>query len=309
MADESGPLIRAGNIAIIGRPNVGKSTLLNRLLGQKLSITTDKPQTTRHRILGVLDLPDGQIALLDTPGIHRLAGRRALNQSLNRAALSVLAEADVIWFVVVADQWNDEDDYILDMLRHEERPVILAINKIDHLSDRRRLLPYLDKLKNLHSFIEIVPISALKGDNKDRLVEVSLCHLPLVQEKPYDSECLTDRSLRFITAEFIREKIMRSLGDEVPYATAVTIDHFEEKSDLTRIAATIWVERKGQKTIVIGRKGERLKAIGIRARRSLENFLGTRVFLELWVKVRPDWQNDTRFLQKLEMEEPQWPKN
>ncbi|WP_455380800.1 GTPase Era [Acidihalobacter prosperus] len=306
---EGDSLIRAGNIVIIGRPNVGKSTLLNRLLGQKLSITADKPQTTRHRILGVLDRPDGQIALLDTPGIHRLAGRRALNQSLNRAALSGLSEADVIWFVVIAGQWDDEDDFILETLRREKKPVVLIVNKIDRLSDRRRLLPYLDNLKNLYPFTEIVPISALKGDNEKRLVEVSLCHLPSVQEKPYDPEYLTDRNLRFITAEFIREKIMRSLGEEVPYATAVTIDNFEEQSGLTRIAATIWVERKGQKAIVIGQKGERLKAIGSRARHSLENLLGTQVFLELWVKVRPGWQNDARFLQKLEMEEPRWPKN
>ncbi|OBS10406.1 GTPase Era [Acidihalobacter prosperus] len=308
MSDEAHQVLHAGHVAIVGRPNVGKSTLLNRLLGQKLSITADKPQTTRHRILGVLDMPQGQIALLDTPGIHRLPGKRALNQSLNRAALGALAEADLVWFVVMADRWEDEDAYILDALRREARPVMLVVNKIDRLSDRARLLPFLQKMQALYAFVEMFPVSALKGDNADRLAETSLRYLPVVEAKPFAEDQLTDRSLRFVSAEFIREQVMRSLGDEVPYAAAVTIDRFEEGDKLTRIAATIWVERDGQKAIVIGRGGERLKAIGSQARKSLETLLDTRVFLELWVKVRAGWQDDPRLLQQLEMDEARWPK-
>lgn len=307
MSDKEYRPLHAGHIAIVGRPNVGKSTLLNRLLGQKLSITADKPQTTRHRILGVLDLPEGQIALLDTPGMHRIPGKRALNQSLNRAAQGALAEADLVWFVVMADRWNEEDTHILNILRREGRPVMLVINKIDHLSDRSRLLPYLEKLGRLHEFVELFPISALKGDNVRRLAETSLHFLPEVSARHFPSDQFTDRSLRFISAEFIREQIMRSLGEEVPYAAAVTIDRFEESPTLTRIAATIWVEREGQKAIVIGRGGERLKAIGSQARKSLQSLLGNKVFLELWVKVRANWQDDPRFLQILEMDEPRWP--
>lgn len=307
VSDDDHQTLHAGYIAMVGRPNVGKSTLLNRLLGQKLSITADKPQTTRYRILGVLDLPGGQIALLDTPGIHRQPGKRALNQSLNRAALGALAEADLVWFVVMAGKWDEEDAHILNALQREGRPVMLVINKIDQLSDRGRLLPYLEKLASLHSFVEMFPISALKGENTKRLAEVSLRHLPNVAIRPFSEDQITDRSLRFVSAEFIREQIMRSLGEEVPYAAAVTIDSFDEQASLTRIAATIWVERNGQKAIVIGRGGERLKSIGSLARKSLEHLLGVKVFLELWVKVRPGWQDDPRFLRQLEMDETKWP--
>lgn len=307
MADKEGTL-HAGSVAIVGRPNVGKSTLLNRLLGQKLSITADKPQTTRHRILGLVDLPAGQIALLDTPGIHRIPGKRALNQALNRTALGALAEADLVWFVVAADRWDDEDEHILAALRREGLPVMLVVNKIDCLRTRERLLPYLERVGALYDFVEILPVSALKGDNAQRLAEAALKHLPTVEERPFDPDQLTDRSLRFVSAEFIREQLVRSLGEEVPHAAAVTIDSFEEKPTLTRISATIWVERDGQKAIVIGRGGERLKSIGSKARKAIEQLLGTRVFLELWVKVRPGWQDDPRFLRELELEEPRWPK-
>lgn len=308
MSDDAHQILHAGHIAIVGRPNVGKSTLLNRLLGQKLSITADKPQTTRHRILGVLDRPEGQIALLDTPGIHRMPGKRALNQSLNRAALGALAEADLVWFVVMADRWDHEDGYILESLRREGRPVMLVINMIDRLNDRARLLPFLEKMGRLHDFVEMFPVSALKGDNAERLAESSLRYLPEVDAKPFAEDQLTDRSMRFVSAEFIREQIMRSLGEEVPYAAAVTIDHFEERPTLTRIGATIWVERDGQKAIMIGRGGERLKSIGSQARKSIETLLDTKVFLELWVKVRAGWQDDPRFLRQLEMDESRWPK-
>ncbi|AOV17262.1 GTPase Era [Acidihalobacter aeolianus] len=307
MADKNETL-HAGSVAIVGRPNVGKSTLLNRLLGQKLSITADKPQITRHRILGLVDLPAGQIALLDTPGIHRIPGKRALNQALNRTALGALAEADLVWFVVAADRWDDEDEHILAALRREGLPVMLVVNKIDRLRERERLLPYLERVGVLYDFVEILPVSALKGDNAQRLAEAALKHLPAVEERPYDPDQLTDRSLRFVSAEFIREHLVRSLGEEVPHAAAVTIDSFEEKPTLTRISATIWVERDGQKAIVIGRGGERLKSIGSKARKAIEQLLGTRVFLELWVKVRPGWQDDPRFLRELELEEPRWPK-
>ncbi|WP_455384129.1 GTPase Era [Acidihalobacter prosperus] len=301
--DTSSPARRGGSVAIVGRPNVGKSTLLNQLLGQKLAITADKPQTTRHRILGIVELPAGQLALLDTPGIHRVRGARALNEALNRTAIGAVAEADVVWLMVVAGQWEEAEDRILAALQREGRPIMLLVNKIDRLKRREELLPFLQKVAAKHDFAEIFPISALKGDNAQRLAEHTLAHLPEGGAR-YPEDQLTDRSLRFISAEFIREQIMRTLGEEVPYAAAVTIDQFEEKPALVRIIATIWVERDGQKAILIGRGGARLKAIGTQARRAIEDMVERKVFLELWVKVRAGWQDDPRFLQSLELDDP-----
>ena len=301
--DTSSPERRGGSVAIVGRPNVGKSTLLNQLLGQKLAITADKPQTTRHRILGIVELPAGQLALLDTPGIHRVRGARALNEALNRTAIGAVTEADVVWLMVVAGQWEEAEDRILAALQREGRPIMLLVNKIDRLKRREELLPFLQKVAAKHDFAEIFPISALKGDNAQRLAEHTLAHLPEGGAR-YPEDQLTDRSLRFISAEFIREQIMRTLGEEVPYAAAVTIDQFEEKPALVRIIATIWVERDGQKAILIGRGGARLKAIGTQARRAIEDMVERKVFLELWVKVRAGWQDDPRFLQSLELDDP-----
>ncbi|APZ43315.1 GTPase Era [Acidihalobacter ferrooxydans] len=293
---------RGGSVAIVGRPNVGKSTLLNRLLGQKLSITADKPQTTRHRILGVVEQPGGQLALLDTPGIHRMRGARALNHALNRAALGAVIEADVVWFMIAAGQWDEAEDRILASLVREARPVMLLVNKIDRLKRREDLLPFLQSIAVKYEFVEIFPISALKGDNAQRLVEHTLAHLPEGGAR-YPQDQLTDRSLRFISAEFIREQIMRSLGEEVPYAAAVTIEQFEESPTLVRIIATVWVERDGQKAILIGKGGTRLKTIGSAARQSLEALVERKVFLQLWVKVRAGWQDDPRFLHSLELDD------
>lgn len=300
--DTSPQTRRGGSVAIVGRPNVGKSTLLNQLLGQKLAITADKPQTTRHRILGIVDLPAGQLALLDTPGIHRVRGARALNEALNRAAIGAVAEADLVWFMVVAGQWDEAEERILAALVREGRPVMLLVNKIDRLKRREELLPFLQKVAAKHDFAEIFPISALKGDNAQRLAEHTLEHLPEGGAR-YPEDQLTDRSLRFISAEFIREQIMRSLGEEVPYAAAVTIDQFEETPTLVRIIATVWVERDGQKAILIGRGGARLKAIGTQARHAIEELVERKVFLQLWVKVRAGWQDDPRFLQSLELDD------
>ena len=294
---------RGGSVAIIGRPNVGKSTLLNRLLGQKLAITAPKPQTTRHRLLGIIEHPAGQVALLDTPGIHETRRARALNQALNRAALGAVAEADLVWFMIDAGRWGADEDRILQALAREGRPVMLLVNKIDRLSRREMLLPFLQEVAGKHDFAEIFPISALKGINADRLLERTLAHLPVGGAR-YPADQLTDRSLRFLCAEFIREPVMRQLGEEVPYAVAVTIDRFEETPALVRIEATLWVEREGQKAILIGRRGARLKAIGTQARRAIEDLVERRVFLRLWVKVQPGWQDDPRFLQALELEAP-----
>lgn len=301
MSETSAPR-RGGSVAIVGRPNVGKSTLLNRLLGQKLSITANKPQTTRHRILGVVELPEGQLALLDTPGIHRVHGARALNHALNRTALGAVAEADLVWFMVVAGQWGDEEERILAALKREERPVMLLVNKIDRLKRREEMLPFLQQVAEKHDFAEVFPVSALKGDNAQHLAEHTLAKLP-EGGAHYPEDQLTDRSLRFLSAEFIREQIMRGMGEEVPYSAAVTVDRFDETPELVRIMATIWVERDGQKAILIGRGGARLKAIGTQARRVIEELVDRRVFLQLWVKVRAGWQDDPRFLQTLELNE------
>lgn len=303
LTDEMSDSRRGGSVAIIGRPNVGKSTLLNRLLGQKLAITAAKPQTTRHRLLGIIDHPAGQVGLLDTPGIHEARKARALNQALNRAAMSAVAEADLVWFMVAAGRWGEAEDRILSALAQEGRPIMLLINKIDRLPRREDLLPFLQEIGAKHDFVEIFPISALKGANVDRLLERTLSHLP-ENGACWPQDQLTDRSLRFLSAEFIREPVMRQLGEEVPYAVAVTIDHFEERANLVDIEATLWVEREGQKAILIGKGGSRMKAIGIQARRNIESLVDRKVFLQLWVKVRPGWQDDPRFLRMLEMDAP-----
>ena len=297
-----GDLRRGGHVAIIGRPNVGKSTLLNYLLGQRLSITTTKPQTTRYRILGILETPEGQLALLDTPGMHDVVRARKLHRLLNRAAIGAIVEADVIWFVIVAGQWNEQDKGILQTLQRNRKPVMLVVNKIDVLHRREDLLPFLSELTTKNDFIEIIPLSARKKINAPALVGATLKHLP-IDGACYPKDMLTDRGMQFFSAEFIREQIMRHLGDEVPYACAVGIDQYEESRSLVHIHATIWVERKGQKAILIGQGGQCLKTIGTRARLSLETLIGSKVFLRLWVKTKSGWQDDMAFLQSLEQED------
>ena len=286
---------RAGFVAIVGRPNVGKSTLLNALLGQKLSIVTPKPQTTRHRILGVLTRPEYQIALVDTPGLHTGAKRR-LNQYMNRTAASSLADADLVAFVVEALKYGREDGRVLERIKSAARPALLVINKVDHAQPRSRLLPFIAAMSERHPFLEVVPLSALKPDSTARLPAVLAAHLP---ESPalYPPEQLTDRSEGFRTAEIIREKLTLRLQQELPYGLTVEIERSEATEDgRLEIGAIIWVERASQKPIVIGEGGALLKEIGQAARLELNRLYGRRTHLTLWVKVKDNWADSANAL-------------
>ena len=286
-----------GLVAIVGRPNVGKSTLLNRVLGQKVSITSRKPQTTRYAILGIKTSGNDQAVYVDTPGLRGAEGR-ALNRALNRAACGAIDEVHVLVFLIEALRWTDADQYVLARIRHRCQPVILAINKVDRVGDKRLLLPFLDQVGGLMEFAEVIPVSSAKGDNIAALEEAVLHLLPEgVHVFPDDQ--LTDRSERFFAAELIREKLLRILGAEVPHRLSVVIDEFECAPDLDRICATIWVERRGQKRIVIGQGGAVLKRVGEEARLDMERMFGRRVFLRTWVKVKEHWSDDVRSLQRL----------
>jgi len=288
---------RCGFVAIIGRPNVGKSTLLNHILGQKISITSRKPQTTRHQILGVKTTATAQVIYVDTPGIHNRRST-AINRYMNRAASSVLGDVDLILFVVQALQWTEEDEVVMNRLRDVDVPVVLVVNKIDKVDDKDALLPYIEKLTAMREFDAVVPLSALHAQNISAL-EADV-HQRLPENGPFFPEDqITDRNVRFLSAEIIREKLVRELGAELPYTTTVEIERFEEGEAITRIFATIYVETKGQKTIIIGRKGSRLKSIGTKARIDIEKMLDTKVYLELWVKIREGWSNDERALASL----------
>lgn len=285
-------------VAIVGRPNVGKSTLLNCILGQKVSITSSKPQTTRHRILGIDTQGERQIVYVDTPGLHQ-DEKKAINRLMNRAASSSLSGVEVVLFVVEAGKWASDDEMVLNKLKRSERPVILVINKIDQFKDKSELLPYLQKLASKHSFAEIIPISAATGSQVDALRQlVNSYARPGVHHFPEDY--VTDRSLRFMTAEIIREKLMRFTGDELPYSTTVEIEQFKtEANGTTHIHALILVERDGQKRMVIGAGGSKLKTIGTEARRDIETLVDGKVHLQLWVKVKSGWADDERALRSL----------
>ena len=274
---------RCGLVAIVGRPNVGKSTLLNALVGQKISITSNKPQTTRHRIVGVRTEGQAQCVFVDTPGFQTRHGN-ALNRTLNRTVKGVLADVDLVLFVVEAGKFTPDDAKVLALLP-PDKPVLLVANKADLVKRRDELLPWLDQMRQRRDFTEFVPLSATREDDAARLAATVSRHLP---EQPwlYDAEALTDRSERFLAAELIREKLFRLTGDELPYSATVVIDRYEEQPGLRRIAATIVVEREAHKGMVIGEGGERLKRIGSEARQELERLLEGKVFLELWVKVR-----------------------
>jgi len=287
---------RAGYVAIIGRPNVGKSTLLNRLVGQKLSITSRRPQTTRDRVVGILTLPDAQFVFVDTPGVQSTHGSR-LNRYMNRSATQALEQVDAVALVVEALRFGAQDRKVLAALP-EGVPVVAVVNKIDRLSDKSALLPFLASLAEAFAFREIVPVSAEAGTQTDRLLEVLRGLLPL-GPLIFGEDELTDRSERFLAAELVREKLFRLLGEEVPYATAVEIERFEQEGNLRRIAASILVERSGHKPIVIGKGGEKLKAIGTQARQDMEKLFGGKVFLELFVKVREGWMDDPATLRRL----------
>lgn len=291
-----------GLVALVGRPNVGKSTLMNYLLGEKLSITSDKPQTTRHSILGICTRAPYQIVFVDTPGMHSKEPR-SLNRYMNRAARASTAEADLAVLVVEALTWTKADLKALTTVAQSGIPFGLAINKIDKLKDRSKLLPWIQQMTTEldYNFEFIVPLSAQQGDNLEPLVEEIGKHLPEAAWM-FPPEQITDRSERFMVAEIIREKLIRTLHQELPYATAVEVDFFREEEDGIHIGATIWVERDGQKGIVIGKNGRVLKSVGSRARQDIERLLGQHVFLETWVKVRDNWTDDERALRNFGFE-------
>jgi len=286
-----------GFVAIVGRPNVGKSTLLNHILGQKISITSRKPQTTRHQILGVKTSSTSQVIYVDTPGMHNRRST-AINRYMNRAANSVLNDVDLVLFVVQALKWTEEDEIVLSRLQDIKAPVLLVVNKIDKLGDKNELLPYIEKLTAMRPFDTVIPVSALHAENIAQLEADVYERLP-ENEAFFPADQITDRNVRFLSAEIIREKIIRELGQELPYTTTVEIERFEEEESISRIFATIYVETKGQKAIIIGRKGARLKSIGTKARVDIEKMLDGKVYLELWVKVREGWSNDERALASL----------
>ena len=291
---------RSGAVALVGRPNVGKSTLLNALLGQKLSIVTPRPQTTRHRVLGLGNYPDGQIAYVDTPGLH-MGQKRALNRAMNRTAASALADADLVALVVEALRWTDEDQMVLDRIRDSGLPSVLVINKVDKVRPRERLLPFIADLAKRQAFVEVVPVSAQKGDNLSPLVAALLRHLP-EGEAMYPPEMVTDKSERFRIAEIVREKLTLELNQEVPYGIAVEVESLREEDGQPVCSAVVWVDREGQKPIVIGARGARLKRIGTAARREINALTGQRWHLELWVKVRENWADNAQALRALGLE-------
>jgi len=287
-------VLRCGYVGIIGRPNVGKSTLLNHVLNYKLSITSNKPQTTRQQIIGVFTENPVQMVFVDTPGIHKGA-KKALNKYMNRSALAVLDDVDVLVWLIEALRWTEEEDWILSKLQSIESPVILVVNKIDKIKDKAELLPFLQRVTEKYSFADVIPISARLGKQVHELKAVITKFLP---EQPYfyDEKFLTTSKQNFLIAEYIREKLMKLLGQELPYGTTVTIDAFADDGDIIRVAATIWVDRKQHKPMVIGKQGQKLKEIGIAARKELEHYFEKKVFVKLWVKVKENWSDDASSL-------------
>ncbi|APV34787.1 GTPase Era [Acinetobacter soli] len=300
---------RSGFVAIVGRPNVGKSTLMNHLLGQKLSITSRKPQTTRHKIVGIDSREKSQAVYVDTPGMHKKEVR-AINKMMNRAAHSALRDVNLVLFVVDGHKWTQNDDLVLEKLKNADMPVIMVINKIDTVEEKRSLLPLIQERAKLMNFAEIIPVSALRGANLDHLRDIIEKYLPF-QPPLYSFDQVTDRSERFLASEIIREKIMRQLGEELPYDLTVQIESFKTeepaisektgrmKPACTYIDATIFVERAGQKAIVIGDKGAKLKRIGMEARTDMEKMFEQKIMLTLWVKVKGGWSDDERALKSL----------
>ena len=288
---------RFGHVALVGRPNVGKSTLLNALVGAELSIVTPKPQTTRHRILGIATRPDAQVVFIDTPGLHQGA-KHAMNRQLNRVARQAPGEADVAVHVIDAMRWTDEDEDVFRLLAGHPTPRLLAMNKVDRVDDKTRLLPFAAEVTRERDYAAVHFIVARRGDGVPALLDDIVSRLP--EGAPgYAEDDLTDRSERFLAAEFVREQVMLRFSAELPYAAAVEIERFEDAGGVARVGAVIWVEREGQKAIVIGTGGRELKAIGTAARRAMEKMFGRRVFLELWVRVRESWSDDEAMLKRL----------
>ena len=288
---------QSGFIAVIGRPNVGKSTLVNELIGQKLSITSHRPQTTRHRIHAIDTRDNYQMVFVDTPGIH-MGNKKAINSYMNRAASSSIKDVDMILWLVETGKWTKEDARVLEHVSQVDVPVILCINKIDKLKAAHEVLPFLEKIGQKYQPTDMFPLSAFKKNDTKALRELILKHLP-EQDMIFDPDFITDRSEKFIVAEFIREKLMRHLEDELPYDITVEIEQYELDGKMQRISARILVDKASQKNIVIGNKGEMLKIIGTEARKSIEGFLDRKVFLKLWVKVSTGWSDDKRALASL----------
>lgn len=289
---------RSGSIAVIGRPNVGKSTLTNALVGSKVSIVSNRPQTTRHRLLGIATFPQGQIALVDTPGLHKQEGKfsaSAMSKVMNRAARGALEDVDAAVLVIEAGRWDEADTLAYNVLSDTGIPVMLVVNKVDQIKAKAELLPFLSKVTEERSFASVHLVSALKRNGLEQLVKDMLALLP---EAPpmFGEDEITDRSQRFMAGELLREQLMRQLGNELPYATTVEIERFAEEEGLLRIGAVIWVERESQKSIVIGKGGARLKEIGSKARLQMERMFDAKVFLETWVRVREGWSGDAAAL-------------
>lgn len=288
---------RAGYIAVVGRPNVGKSTLLNTLVGAKVSIVSSKPQTTRHRVLGVRTEAGSQFVFVDTPGFQTLY-RNALNQAMNRVVTQTLTEVDVVLFLIESLKFGSADDRVLKLLP-ATTPVILVVNKVDQVADKMRLLPFLQETAARHAFAEVVPLSALDGKDGERLLGILEKYLP-ESEAFFDEDAITDRSERFLAAEIVREKVFRLTGDEIPYGVAVEIEKFEtEATGLRRIHALIWVDREAHKPILLGKGGEHLKRISTEARQDMEKLFDAKVFLQCWVKVKSGWADNSALLRSL----------
>ncbi|VAX09925.1 GTP-binding protein Era [hydrothermal vent metagenome] len=291
------PNNRCGYVSIIGRPNAGKSTLLNRLVGQKLAITSRKPQTTRHSILGVKTDACGQIIYVDTPGIHQ-RDDHAMNRYLNRTAKTMLHGVDFILFVVDAMKWTAEDTAVLDLISKTQVPAVLVINKLDQIEDKGAMLPFIKELSERHCFRDIIPLSAKTGKNVSGLEELVLAAMP-EGDNIFPEDQLTDRSERFFAAELVREQLTRRYAKEIPYALTVEIEQFEDAGNMYRIGALVWVEREGQKNIIIGKQGEALKAVGTQARMEMEKLFEKKVYLSIWVKVKKSWSSDEGALVRL----------
>jgi len=289
--------MNCGYVALIGRPNVGKSTLMNHMLGQKISITSRKPQTTRHRILGINTTDAGQIIYMDTPGMHKVE-KKALNRYLNKTADTTLLGVDVVVWLIDGLSWHEFDEVIFTKLENAGIPVVLAANKVDKVKDKDSILAFFAEARKRFPFKEMLPISALKGTNLDTLETILLKQLP-EGDLIYPEDQITDRPERFLAAEIVREKLTRRLGDELPYSMTVEIERYEEQAKITKIYAVVWVERSSQKNIVIGAQGEMLKKVGTDARIDIEKLIDKKVYLQIWVKVKKGWANNERALQSL----------
>ena len=286
-----------GFVAIIGRPNVGKSTLMNHLIGQKISITSRKPQTTRNRVMGIDTEGEYQAVYVDTPGLHR-EEKKAINHLMNRAAESALGDVELVLMVIDPNRWTDDDEMAFHRVKQSGAPVVLVINKVDTIADKETLLPLIDRLSKSITFKDIVPVSALRGTNLHILKQLIHDALP-EGDHMFPDDSITDRSSRFLAAEIVREKLMRQMGDELPYESTVEIEEFKEEEKLLRISAAILVERDGQKKMVVGAGGSRIKMIGTEDRKDMEKLFDNKVFLRLFVKVKAGWSDDARALKSL----------